>query len=111
MNHPDIYKAEISRIIGDVGEDLKILLQSEFDNDYTRADDDPMIKIKSILGSPIIGRLRVNKETNTVQCQYCFRNDKTPLINNHNDWIDILEIETLNIYEGLFNIYKEKNNV
>lgn len=108
MNHPDIYKAEIHRVISDVGEDLKFLIQSEFDNDYTRADDDPMIKIKSILGSPVIGRLRVNEETNTVQCQYCFWNGKTLSLSNHDDWMDILEIETLNIYEGLFNIYEGK---
>lgn len=108
MNHPDIYKAEIRKVISDVGEDLKFLIQSEFDNDYTRADDDPMIKIKSILGSPVIGRLRVNEETNTVQCQYCFWNGKTLSLSNHDDWMDILEIETLNIYEGLFNIYEGK---
>ena len=109
MVHPDIYHEEIRRVINDVYEDLKLLIQQEFDNNYKRTDNDPMIKIKSILGTPVIGGLRVNEETDKVQCQYCFWNGRSLTINPGNEWIDILELETLNIYEGLYKIYKEKH--
>lgn len=104
MLHPDIYHGEIQRVIYDVNEDLKFLVQQEFNNDYKRIDGDPMIKIKSILGTPVIGGLRVNEETDKVQCQYCFWNGKSLTINHESEWIDILENETLNIYEGLYKI-------
>lgn len=106
MVHPDIYHGEIQRVIYDVNEDLKFLIQQEFDNEYKRVDNDPMIKIKSILGTPVIGGLRVNEETDKVQCQYCFWNGRSLTINPESEWIDILENETLNIYEGLYEIWK-----
>ena len=106
MVHPDIYHGEIQRVIYDVNEDLKFLIQQEFDNEYKRVDDDPMIKIKSILGTPVIGGLRVNEETDKVQCQYCFWNGRSLTINPESEWIDILENEILTIYEGLYEIWK-----
>lgn len=109
MVHPDIYHGEIQRVIYDVNEDLKFLIQQEFDNDYKRTDGDPMIKIKSILGTPVIGGLRVNEETDKVQCQYCFWNGRSLTINPESEWIDILENETLNIYEGLYGIWEGKH--
>lgn len=109
MVHPDIYHGEIQRVIYDVNEDLKFLIQQEFDNDYKRVDGDPMIKIKSILGTPVIGGLRVNEETDKVQCQYCFWNGRSLTINPESEWIDILENETLNIYEGLHRIWEGKH--
>ena len=109
MVHPDTYHEVIQQVINDVYEDLKLLIQQEFDNDYKRIDSDPMIKIKSILGTPVIGGLRVNEETDKVQCQYCFWNGRSLTINPESEWIDILGSETLNIYEGLYKIYKEKH--
>ena len=106
MVHPDIYHGEIQRVIYDVNEDLKFLIQQEFDNEYKRVDNDPMIKIKSILGTPVIGGLRVNEETDKVQCQYCFWNGRSLTINPESEWIDILENEILTIYEGLYEIWK-----
>lgn len=109
MVHPDIYRDEIQRVINDINEDLKLLIQQEFNNNYKRTDGDPMIKIKSIFGTPVISGLRVNKETDKVQCRYCFWNGRSLTINPESEWIDILGSETLNIYEGLYKIYMEKH--
>lgn len=106
MLFPCHYKEEIRRILADIEEDLKYLISRHFENKYIRQEGDPMIKIQSILGTPIIGGLRVNKETDKIQCQYCFWNGRSLSVDPEGEWIDVLENEILTIYEGLYEIWK-----
>jgi hypothetical protein len=106
MLFPSHYKEEIHRVLADIEEDLKYLISRHFENNYIRQDDDPMIKIQSILGTPIIGGLRVDEDTDKIQCQYCFWDGKSLSVNPKGEWIDILENEILTIYEGLYEIWK-----
>lgn len=109
MVHPYIYREEIRHTMDYVEEDLKFLIRQEFDNNYTRRENDRMIIIESILGSPVIGRLRVDTETDKIQCRYCFWDGKSLTINPEGEWVNIPELEILNIYEGLYNIIYSKN--
>lgn len=104
---PHQYKHQLCLLYEDIKQDISKLLREYFGGHYIREERDDYIRLKNILGTPLIFDLKVEGSGNLLYKSAVW--GSTGLICHQKEYNELQDENLLDVYESLWKITKERS--
>lgn len=100
---PEIYQQEYDALLSKVEQSINWLVTDHFGGHYTYRMGDPILKLPSLMGVPVISELKIENDIPICRVGMMSIHSNVFLWKNK-DWIRIPQKELIDIYSTLYKI-------
>lgn len=103
---PEIYQQKYEELLLKVEQSVNCLVTDHFDGHYTYRMGDPILKLSSLMGVPVIAELKIENDIPMCRIGMMSIHSNVFLWKNK-DWIRVPQKELIDIYSVLYKIATE----